>query len=269
VSPARVLIVDNDPWIQRMVATVLGQAGHLVNLAGDAQGALTCAAKVLPEVVISTVALPAVDGWPWWERLRIMPEHGNTPIIFLTGTDKEAGLIRGFDTERDQRLAKPFRIEELERRLHTVLSRLRESAPIGSARPRMLMADKPSRGLRPLSAMQGALDLIGLSSLLMILELERKTGILLLEQPQTSARLFLRKGRIIRAEMDSPRACTGAAAVFAALAWTEGRFDFLVGDVGGVDDIQASTAFLLMEGARRVDEEAAAAAQASVAKQSS
>jgi len=59
VSPARVLIVDNDPWIQRMVATILGQAGHLVNLAGDAQGALTCAGKVLPEVVITTVSLPA------------------------------------------------------------------------------------------------------------------------------------------------------------------------------------------------------------------
>jgi hypothetical protein len=102
--------------------------------------------------------------------------------------------------------------------------------------------------------MQGALDLIGLSSILMILEIERKTGILLLEQPQTAARLFIRKGRIIRAEMDAPNACSGTTAVYAALTWNTGRFDFLVGDVGGIDDIQASTAFLLMEGARRVDE---------------
>ncbi len=109
MSPARVLIVDNDPWIQRMVATILGQAGHLVNLAGDAQGALTCAGKVLPEVVITTVSLPAVDGWPWWERLRIVPEHGGTPIIFLTSAEDEAGAIRGFDSERDQRRRRPVR----------------------------------------------------------------------------------------------------------------------------------------------------------------
>jgi hypothetical protein len=87
-----------------------------------------------------------------------------------------------------------------------------------------------------------------------MLEIERKTGILLLEQAATAARLFIRRGRIIRAEMDAPNASTGTSAVFAALTWTEGRFDFLVGDVGGVDDIQASTAFLLMEGARRIDE---------------
>ena len=38
------------------------------------------------------------------------------------------------------------------------------------------------------------------------------------------------------------------------VGWTEGEFDFLAGDVGGVDEIQASTTFLLMEGARRLDE---------------
>src|SRR5579872_6372247 len=151
-----------------MVATILGQGGHLVNLAGDAQGALTCASKVLPEVVITTVGLPAVDGLPWWERLRIMPEHSGTPIIYLTGADDAAGAIRGFDPERDQRLAKPFRIEELERRLHTVLARLRESPAPAPACSRSASTEKPSRGLRPLSAMQGALDLIGLCSIVMI-----------------------------------------------------------------------------------------------------
>lgn len=248
------LIVDDDPWVQRMVATILGQGGHLVNLAGDAEGALTCASSVLPEVVITAVGLPAIDGWPWWERLRIMPDLSSTPIIFLAGDADEQSGIRGFVPDRDQRLVKPFRIEDLERRLHTVLWQLRDAPLASPMRPRPQLPEPPSRGLRPLSAMQGALDLIGLSSILMILEIERKTGILLLEQPQAAARLFIRKGRVIRAEMDQPQSCTGTAAVYLALTWTSGRFDFLVGDVGGIDDIQASTAYLLMEGARRVDE---------------
>jgi len=88
--------------------------------------------------------------------------------------------------------------------------------------------------------------------------MERKNGILLVEHgPQTTGRLFLRKGRIIRASVDEP-AVSGAAAVYDMLTWGEGTFDFLAGDVGGVDEIQASTTYLLIEGARRLDEAKAA-----------
>ena len=101
--------------------------------------------------------------------------------------------------------------------------------------------------------MRGEIDQIGLSSILVVLEMERKTGILLVERASGTARLFLRRGRIIRADTDEPRS-SGAAAVYEALGWISGSFDFLAGDIGGVDDIQASTTFLLMEAARRVDE---------------
>ncbi len=57
----------------------------------------------------------------------------------------------------------------------------------------------------------------------------------------------------MRADSDEPR-LSGAAAVYEALAWRTGSFDFLIGDIGGVDDIQSSTTFLLLEAARRVDE---------------
>ena len=120
---------------------------------------------------------------------------------------------------------------------------------------------KPSAGHRPLSALRGELDQITLSSVLVVLEMERKNGILLVEHgPQTTGRLFLRKGRIIRAAIDEP-SLTGALAVYRMLTWGAGSFDFLSGDVGGVDDIQASTTFLLIEGARRFDEAKAAAKQ--------
>jgi hypothetical protein len=101
--------------------------------------------------------------------------------------------------------------------------------------------------------MRGEIDQISLASVLTILEMERKTGLLLLERPSGVARLYLRRGRVVRAEIEEPR-LVGAAAVYEVLAWAEGAFDFLAGDVGGVDDIQTSTTFLLIEGARRLDE---------------
>jgi len=90
-----------------------------------------------------------------------------------------------------------------------------------------------------------------------VLEMERKNGILLVERPRETGRIFLRKGRIIRAAIDEP-AVSGAAAVYQMVTWGAGSFDFLAGDVGGVDEIQASTTYLLMEGARRLDEAKAA-----------
>ena len=86
------------------------------------------------------------------------------------------------------------------------------------------------------------------------------SGTLLLESSRGVGRLFLRRGRVIRAATEAP-ALSGAAAVYEMVSWTEGEFDFLAGDVGGVDEIQASTTYLLMEGARRIDEAQATRAQ--------
>lgn len=254
MSPARILVVDNDPWIQRTVATVLGQRGHLVSLAGDAQGALAAALKVPPDVVITTVTLPAVDGWSWWERLRARPEFAATPLLFLAGMrEAPEGTVRGMDPARDERLSKPFRVEDLERAVHALLARApRGEGPIAPWRGRNV--EKPSAGHRPLSALRGEIDQIALSSVLVILEMERQTGILLLEREGATARLYLRKGRVIRADSDGPQRPPGAHVVFEVLTWGRGTFDFLVGDVGGVDEIQTATTYLVMEAARRVDE---------------
>ncbi len=258
MTPARILVVDNDPWIQRMVATILGRRGHLVTLSGDAKGALACAIKVPPEVVVTSVTLPAIDGWSWVERLRTMPDMSFTPVIFLSALSGDPAEIRGFELGLDECLPKPFRVEDLEQMVATVLSRARDgSSSKGAAarkRVRSSIPEKPSASHRPLSVVRGLLDEISLPSLLTVLEMERKTGILLLEKKDLSARLFLSKGRIIRAEVDGPQRCSAAVAVYHVLTWTDGQFDFLVGDVGGIDEIQTSTTYLLMEGARRIDE---------------
>ena len=242
-----------------MAATILGQAGYLVNVAGDAQGALASALKAPPNIILSTVSLPAVDGKPWWERLRSLSDGHLTPVIFLTAPTTAGGEILGFAAGIDECLPKPFRVEELERAVRVVLARAPEPAPgpheDGGAAAAHAPAMKPSHWHRPLSALRGVLGEIGLPSLLVMLEMERKSGILVVEADEGTARFFLRKGYVIRAEVDDPEdPLSGATAVYEALDWRQGQFEFLIGDVGGVDEIQATTTFLLMEAARRVDE---------------
>ena len=259
VRAARILVVDDDPWIQRRVASTLGQRGHQVSLAGDAQGALAVASKVRPDLIVTTVSLPAIDGWSWWERLRASPSCADTPIVFLLAVLEPTAQIQG-SRPRDQSLRKPFRLEDLETAIVTALgSDLLESpthAPtpmLPPRSPRAVDPTKPSAGYRPLSAVRGQIDQISLASILTILEMERKTGLLLVERSSGAARLHFRRGRIVRAEIEEPQ-LAGVAAVYEVLGWAEGAFDFLAGDVGGVDDIQTSTTFLLIEGARRLDE---------------
>jgi two-component system OmpR family response regulator len=262
VTLGRILVVDDDPWIQRSAATALGQRGYQVSLAGDAQGAFAVASKVRPDLIFTSVSLPAIEGWSWWERLRTLPACADTPIVFLLSVLDSSTEVRGAGP-RDQRLRKPFRVEDLERAIVTSLGVESVQAQVSSSTSSKLplspnessgaSAVKPSAGHRPLSAVRGQVDQIGLSSILAVLEMERKTGILLIERTQGTARLFLRKGRIIRADTEEPR-LAGAAAVYESLTWNSGAFDFLTGDIGGVDEIQASTTFLLMEAARRFDE---------------
>jgi len=251
--------VDNDPWIPRVASTILGQQGHVVGVAGDAQGALASALKAPPDVIISTVALPAVDGKPWWERLRSSPEMGNTPFIFLTVAPSSPAEIRGFARAVDGCLTKPFRVEELEKAVGAALERGREAVSRGGLAAGQgsppSPTSRPSFWHRPLSAFRGVVDEISLSSLLVMLEMERKTGILVIERDDMTARLYLRNGRVIRAEVDALQdRITGVSAAYEVLSWNDGLFDFLVGDVGGIDEIQTSTTFLLMEAARRIDE---------------
>jgi CheY-like chemotaxis protein len=265
LKASRILVVDDDLWIQRTTASVLGQKGHQVSLAGDAPSAFALASRIRPDLVVTTVSLPALDGWSWWERLRALPASAHTPIVFLLPPGDVSADIAGAEPG-DQRLRKPFRGEDLERSIVTALG----SEPVQTAtsdsgapppRPhRAVDPTKPSAGHRPLSAMRGVLDQISISSVLVVLEMERKNGILLVESRRGTGRLFLRRGRVIRAATETPP-LSGAAAVYEIVSWNEGEFDFLAGDVGGVDEIQASTTYLLMEGARRLDEAAAAKQQ--------
>jgi CheY-like chemotaxis protein len=247
-----------------MAATILGQAGYLVNVAADAQGAIASAVKAPPRVILSTVTLPALDGKPWWERLRSIVDGRVIPFVFLTAPKIVAADIRGFTSGVDEVLAKPFRVEELENVVRGALTRAPElpdvrrpaAATADAPRPTVPtpVAARPSQWHRPLLALRGVIGEISLPGLLVMLEMERKSGILIIEAEASTARFFLRKGHIMRAEIDGSAPLSGANAVYDALGWKDGQFEFLIGDVGGVDEIQASTTFLLIEGARRADE---------------
>src|SRR5438105_2896895 len=93
---AQILIVDDDPWIVRMVTTVLEKRGHVIHSAADGEEGLQKAAKLHPDLVITDVMMPKMDGWTLVRTLRTRPELALTPVIFLTALGGDEERIRGF-----------------------------------------------------------------------------------------------------------------------------------------------------------------------------
>jgi hypothetical protein len=103
------------------------------------------------------------------------------------------------------------------------------------------------------AVLRGDLDQIGLSTILTILEMERRSGLLVAKRARQTVRIEVREGQAVRARMEGLNKPTGADAVYAALAWTEGQFQLFGVKVAGRDEIGLRTTFLLMEGMRRID----------------
>jgi hypothetical protein len=95
-----------------------------------------------------------------------------------------------------------------------------------------------------------------LSTVLTVLEMERRTGVLVVRGTERTGRVSLREGRVVHAEIrGAPE--RGADAVFELLSWVDGGFIFRVGEVQASDEVSLPTAMLLLEAARRADEIAA------------
>ncbi|HVU50172.1 MAG TPA: DUF4388 domain-containing protein [Polyangia bacterium] len=103
--------------------------------------------------------------------------------------------------------------------------------------------------------LRGRLEQFGLATVLTLLDLERRSGELLLLGARGVGRVWLRHGRVVRARIEGSRRARKPA-VYELLAWSEGRFAFTQTDAGDLEDeIGAPTAMLLIEAARRADEQ--------------
>jgi two-component system, OmpR family, response regulator len=122
------------------------------------------------------------------------------------------------------------------------------------ARPR---GSAPATGSLPEAGLRGRLEQFGLATVLTFLDLERRSGELLVLANDQVGRLWLRQGRVIRVRVEGSRRA-GKAAIYDLLALNRGHFSFTQVKLEGLaDEIGAPTALLLMEAARRADEAAA------------
>lgn len=118
MSVERILVVDDEPQIQRFLRPALNAAGYEVVEALNGAEALKAAATTAPDVVILDLGLPDMDGKEVIARLRAWSE---VPIIILSARDRESEKIAALDLGADDYIEKPFGIGELTARIRTAL----------------------------------------------------------------------------------------------------------------------------------------------------
>lgn len=241
VAPARrlsVMIVDDDHGCRTLAAAPFRNRGDYVRLAPDGFEALAQCLKETPDVILSDVQMPRMDGWQLLRLCRARPTLSSVPFLLLTTLGGEAERLRGYQLGVDDYIAKPFRGKELQARVDRVVAR----------------AQKSVHALAEKKTLRGDLAQVQLPSVLSFLELEKKTGELLVIGPKT-AHLFLRDGRLLRVEVDGVVADqTSIELVWEVLGWHVGQFEFAAHEVPGEDLYERSITALLLDHARFTDE---------------
>src|SRR5437867_12915920 len=124
----RVLIVDDDPDILRLVSYNLTQAGFDVATAPTGRKALKSVQKRQPDLIILDLMLPDIDGMEVCRTLRQRDDSRRIPIVMLTARSEEIDRVIGFELGADDYVSKPFSPRELVLRVKSIFRRINDTS---------------------------------------------------------------------------------------------------------------------------------------------
>jgi two-component system KDP operon response regulator KdpE len=127
VRNQRILVVDDEPAIVRLVRATLQADGYAVVAAGRGEEALPLLEEERPDLVILDLMMPGMDGF---ETLRRIRQRSKLPVIMLTARATGADTLKGLQGGADDYVTKPFNPEELAARVAAVLRRSQGGSPV-------------------------------------------------------------------------------------------------------------------------------------------
>ena len=236
-SSPLILLIDDDRGLVTVMQQMAKKWGYAIETASNGEEGILKAQGKRPNLVILDVMMPGMNGWTFVQKFKSTPGNSSIPVIFLTALRSPKERVKGFQLGADDYLQKPFYFDELKMRVDNLIKR--------QAKP-----EETEKVLK------GSLKQFGLPSLLMGLEMEQKSGILLLEplEKQERACLFLKEGRIVRARIVGKAAPKNEEVIYYLLRWPDGHFEFKAMPIEIGEEIFSSINSLLLEAARRIDE---------------
>ena len=132
-SPSKVLLVDDEPGLRESVQAYLEDSEFEVRTASNAAEGWDLLQQETPNVLISDIMMPQVDGYQFLKQVREDVRFKGLPVVFLTARGMTSDRIQGYNAGADAYLAKPFDPEELVAILNSLIERRAAQTPSASA----------------------------------------------------------------------------------------------------------------------------------------
>jgi uncharacterized protein (TIGR02266 family) len=236
----RVLVIDDEESARERAASAIRNAGHTVTTAKNGMDGLRKALADPPDLIVSDIQMPALDGWQLLRLIRARGELAHVPVVFVTSSITDDERLKGYQIGVSDYVAKPYDDDELALQIQRVLERC-QAYPGSTART---------------CALSGQLAHVSIGRVLSLLAAEQRHGRLMLVNRLDIATAYLRDGRVVRVDVpDEHDDKTGAERLFWLLDWVDGRFEFTVGDIEGDDVVEMDTAQAMIQHAHLHQEE--------------
>ena len=120
---ARILIVEDEANIVKLISIRLERLGHSINSADNGVAALDIAREITPDLILLDVMIPVLNGFQVLQRLKADPATAPIPVLMLTARGHERDIVAGLEGGADDYIIKPFSFPELIARVSTALAR--------------------------------------------------------------------------------------------------------------------------------------------------
>jgi CheY-like chemotaxis protein len=247
VIRGRILVIDGDEWLARSLARGLLEKGFVVDFCDGARRGFQKACDTMPDCVVCSVVLPDIDGF--WVVRRIRTEGGavaKSPILLVGDIVDREARIQGLQVGADCLLERPVSNEEIVAQVEALVAMARRYDD------KVPDSDRSAPSLA--AAFRGDLSNFPLASILMMLEMERRTGSLeVVSGSGTAAVLALSTGLFASTEIGG-ESLPALEVLKRVLSWRSGRFAFRPRDVGSLPPPRGSIGALVLEAMRLEDE---------------
>ncbi|MCP4687783.1 MAG: response regulator, partial [Desulfobacterales bacterium] len=232
----KVLIVDDDPVMRMSLDSTLSEAGYETVHVGDGLEALEKVREIDPDVVLSDIVMPRLDGYELHKRLRQNSETADIPFLFLSVKSEPSDQLKGLQMGADDYVTKPFKIKDLIARMEKVMK-----------------SAERMRSFRSQAVFSGSLAQMDMGDVLQVVELNYKSGELVLRSARGKkiGSAFFQDGRLINAVKNQ---LTGLEAFYDLIAEGDAFFEFFGREVDAAEEITQSNMAVLLDGKLIIDE---------------
>jgi len=231
----KILIVDEDSNYIVSLRKGLNQAGYEVVYWDDGKKALELSKNIRPDLIITEVNMPQMNGHEFYNEIKNVSELRNIPFIFLSSQKRVDDRIKSMELGVDDFLVKPFYVDEVVARIESLLN---EVASLEEIR------HHNEKGF------SGDISEMNLVDLIQTLELGKKSGIIKMKFQKYNGNVFVKNGEVIDADLEkfSPK-----DAILKMAVWTEGSFFVEMTDVTRDKTLTQKNKDLISEALKRIN----------------